>query len=114
MTTEWAVATLAVLRWLTLFPLALFGLVLLGAWLGHRSLERTAGALARRDCPRCGTPLGKGAVATGQTAWQEEFRRLAEAHPGVRLRVVAHWPLRCPVCGANFRFRVSDDQLLPA
>jgi predicted RNA-binding Zn-ribbon protein involved in translation (DUF1610 family) len=100
---------LQILFWiLVALPLLIMALALVGATLGHFSLQKSIRIAAHSPCPNCGEVIGREAVLAA-------FGRKAQAvHDVIKLylrpRVRPEWSIECPHCGVILQFHPNENR----
>lgn len=103
---------LAKILWCLIWlPVVLFVVVLLAFSYASIAFTLKVRKLARTPCLRCGRPIGRAAVDEARRESAEEFEKLRKEHPGMRLRHVAIWHLRCPHCGYRMAYKPDEERL---
>jgi predicted RNA-binding Zn-ribbon protein involved in translation (DUF1610 family) len=89
-------------------PFLIIALALVGATIGHFSLQKSIRIAANSPCPNCGEVIGREAVLAA-------FERKAQAvHDVMKLylrpRVRPEWIIECPHCGVTLLFHADENR----
>jgi len=78
-----------------------------GLW----SFRRAIRIASLTPCPRCGTVVGRAPVIAAKDTYVQQEKERQKQHPGLKLRTVAEWAIRCPQCGNTFYFYPGSNKV---